>query len=194
MQKENTVVDLLGISVNKMMRGVQKNCSIYNISVNPDQGALKKCIDESIEISTEDIPESEAAQRGIIRKKNGTGCYVSIKNVHFFPYLFLEGVIRLIVSDFPPIEIMFFLLEIIKQLGLEISKKELLFYSILYTETKKIVITDENILDRIRFYMDSYGYDELEYDEIYDIINHLLDIEMLSLINGNYIANERFYF
>ncbi len=78
MQKVNTAVDLLGISVSKMMRGVQKNCSIYNISVSPDQEALKKCINESIEISTEEIQENETAQRGIIRKKNGAGCYVSI--------------------------------------------------------------------------------------------------------------------
>lgn len=84
-----------------------KNCSIYNISVSPDQEALKKCINESIEISTEEIPENETAQRGIIRKKNGAGCYVSIKNVKFFPYLFLEVIIRLIVKDFPPIEIFF---------------------------------------------------------------------------------------
>lgn len=194
MQNTNTTVDLLGISVNKMIQSVQKNCSIYNISVNPDREALKKCLNKSIEISIDEIPESEAAKRGIIRKKNGTGCLVSYKNVHFFPYLFLESTIRLIAGEFPPIEILFFLLEIIKQLGVEISKKELLLYSILYAEAKKIVITDENILDRIRFYMELYGYDELGRDEIYDIINHLLDIEMLSQIDGNYITNEKFYF
>lgn len=48
-----------------------KNCSIYNISVSPDQEALKKCINESIEISTKKSQKTKLLKEELSERKMG---------------------------------------------------------------------------------------------------------------------------
>ncbi|MDE7341444.1 MAG: hypothetical protein K2N80_12955 [Lachnospiraceae bacterium] len=186
-------VELLNISINNMIRDVQKRCAPYNIHVDAKKEEIRRFINKAVEVDVEAAKENERCQRTVIRRKNGAGVYISVKNIRIFPTFFLDGLLDIVANEFRPIIIMSFLLSLLKQLTIDINKKELLFYSIIYAETKRKVLTDENLLEIIKLHMTLYGYDEPQRDEVYEIIGHLLDIEMLSVTNGRYFANERFY-
>lgn len=193
MESANNVVNLLDINVFDMIRDIKKRCLTYGISLNVNKNDVVDLINNSVEVGIEEIEEHAKCQRAIIKKRDGSGVYVSVRN--FSVLFFLEGITDMISSDFLPITAAIFLVQVLKQLGKKIGRREMLVYSIIYAETRKSVLTDENLVEKINYYMKLYGYDELKREGIYEIVNQLLAEKIIFLIDdGRYMVAEKIIF
>ncbi|MBP3489070.1 MAG: hypothetical protein J6K53_11805 [Roseburia sp.] len=119
---------------------------------------------------------------------------IAAKNIRFYPVTFIEGLYGVMGNNLKPISIMLFLLNLLKQMSVDLDKKQVLLYAIFVAETKKVRLTDENLMQCVNLYMKQYGYSEWEDEELYEAISRLLELEIIGVTNGIYEVNDRFYF
>ena len=82
-------IDLLDINLIQMKKKIEKESRFEDTLFDYSIDDMKALLNEAIEIEAEET--EDAKTRGIVKKKNGTGKYISIKNVHISMKIILEG-------------------------------------------------------------------------------------------------------
>lgn len=184
-------IDLLNFDLVQMKKDVVKECQFEDILFDCSINDMKKFLNYAIEIEVKECSDQDHRERGVIRKKNGAGKYISIKNIHVSVEVILEALA--VMNDMKPITIVIFLYNLFKQLCVDIDKLQMAVYMILYEESRYINITDENILLIIQNKIVEYGYGKVDKDEIMDTINELYNKKLICIEEGTYKAKEKVY-
>lgn len=207
--------EILDISVEQLIKETRKSCRIYGGVITGNRTAIQKCINDAVVIAPEvsrdtksirntkiardtkiakNIQTVRIVKRAVMIKHDGTGRHIAAKNIRFYPVTFIEGLYGVMGNNLKPISIMLFLLNLLKQMSVDLDKKQVLLYAIFVAETKKVRMTDENLMQCVNSYMKQYGYSEWEEEELYEVVSRLLELEIIGVTNGVYEVNDRFYF
>ena len=183
-------IDLLDINLIQMKKKIEKESRFEDTLFDYSIDDMKALLNEAIEIEAEET--EDAKTRGIVKKKNGTGKYISIKNVHISMKIILEGLA--LKKDMTPISIVIFLYNLFEQLRLNISRWQMSVYMSLYEVRRTINITDENLVDVIISNIGKYGYEKLSTGKIMNTVNELYNMGLLDIDNGSYKVEEKVYY
>lgn len=184
-------IDLLDIDLVQMKKDIVKECRINDALIDYDIDDMKALLNEAIEIETQEIENKGHRERGLVKKKNGAGMFVSIKNVHISLEIILEAFA--LKGNIKPLAVTVFLYHLFSQLCVEITRWQMSVYIILHEEGRKVVITDDNIMEIVQHKIKEYGYDKVDCQEIMDTLNELYDIGMITIEDGFYKAEEKIY-
>lgn len=201
--------EILDISVDQLIKETQKSCRIYGEVITQNRMEIQKCINDAVVITPEvsedaksirntkiakNIQTVRIVKRAVMIKHDGTGRHIAAKNIRFYPVTFIEGLYGVMGNNLKPISVMLFLLNLLKQMSVDLDKKQVLLYAIFAAETKKVRMTDENLMQCVNSHRKQYGYSEWEEEELYEAVSRLLELEIIGVTNGVYEVNDRFYF
>lgn len=184
-------IDLLDIDLVQMKKDVVKECQFEDILFDCSINNIKEFLNEAIEIEVEEIPNLSCRERGFIKKKNDAGIYISIKNMHISVEIILDALS--VGKDMNPLAITIFLYNLFKQLRVDIDKWQMTVYLIMHEESRRVNITDENILSVIQSKITAYGYEKAESDKIMDTVSELYNKKIIDIEGGIYKAKEKVY-
>lgn len=185
---------LLGIDIRKIMDNMHEQERIYNFKITYAEEDILTTIDKSLYVEVEEISEREKRKRSVFQKKDGTGVYISIKNVRFHPSEFMLGMVDLIDGEFAVLTIATLIVSVLKQIGISINKKQMIICSAIFYEGKQQALTDANVLETVNQYMKLYSYNEMEADELNEMLEKLIKLGIIQKKDDSYITNQKFYF
>lgn len=182
-------IDLLDIDLTEMKKNIIKECLDEGVLPELDDDDIESLLNDAIEIELEERKNRSYRDRRFIQKKNGVGVYVSIKNIH----ISLEVIVNflILIKNFEPLAVVIFLCNLFKQLLVDINRWQMSIYTILYDEGKKYAITDDNIIEVVKNKIKEYGYEKENSQRIMDTINELYNLEMITIDDGFYKAEEK---
>lgn len=183
-------IDLLGINLVQMKKNVVNECQFEDVIIDYSINDIKKVLNEAIDIEVEEDTKS-LRERGFVICKNDEGTHISIRNVHISIKIILETLAAL--QKMTPIAISIFLCNLLQQLRVELDRRQMAVYMILYRESKSVEITDENLLNIIQNEIVGYGYEKMGNNEILDIVNFLYNKRLVEIDDGIYKAAEKIY-
>lgn len=184
-------IDLLDIDLVQMKRNVQKDCQFEDIVFDCSIDDMKEIMNKAVEIEVEEYADRNHRERGLVRKRNDEGTYISIKNIHISMGSILEALNAL--NDLQPLTIAIFLYNLFQQMRVEINRLQMAVYMILYEEGRRVNITDENILYIIQNQILEYHYENVDRDKIMDTVSELYNKKLIDIENGVYRAVEKVY-
>lgn len=186
--------ELLCIDMKNVMKNMREQERIYDFKTTYAEEDLLTAIDKSLHVEVEEISDREKRNRAVFQKKDGTGIYISIKNVQFNPIEFMLGIIDLVDGEFAVLTIATLIINILKQIGISINKKQMIICSVIFYEGKQQALSDENVMEIVNKYMKLYSYNEMEAYELNEILEKLLKLGIIQKKNDSYTTNQKFYF
>lgn len=184
-------IDLLDIDLMQMKKDIVRECQLDDVLFDCNIDDMKVLLNEAIEIETQEEENKGHRERGIVKKRNGAGMFVSIKNVHISLKIILEAFA--LKGDVKPLAVAVFLYNLFSQLCVEINRWQMSVYIILYEEGRKVAITDDNLMEIVQHRIKEYGYEKKDSQEIMDTVNELYNIGMIIIEDGFYKAGEKIY-
>lgn len=189
--------ELLNFNIENYLYEVKRELKACGTEISIGGKQMKKIFNQSVEMEIEKQRDDGIYTKGIWKKKDGTGKYITYKNLRFLWLDFIQMIIG-ITENGEKIHRIFivstFLLHMIKQLGIKLGEKQVAICSMLYIEMKSKAITDENIKAVLAHGLEENGYGQMSREDIYNELNELIKLGIISMKNGKYIITQKIYF
>lgn len=176
---------------------VQEKLNIYDIPVRLDSKQIEKLFNDVVEVELEETEKETDATRGKVSvRRNGKGKYYSIKNIHLDLIGLIEFGFNLMAADKRIMLIVaaIFLKKILGQLGVDMEEEQVAACVALYKAAKRVVVTDDNIMEHIARELKESGYCELSRKEIDKALSELIQMGIVTVEEGRYEVTEEIYF
>lgn len=193
--KRKDTLDLIDFNTEEFLYEVQEKLDIWDIYILDNTEQMKEIINNSIEVDWEELESQKDQTRGIYVKKDGSGKFISIKNIRFCLFDFLAGIFNLITqNEYWVVAGVFFLCDIIRQMGVNLEESQAAICVALYIKTKQCVVTDENLIKAITDGLSRSNYCELYEDDIYKDLKELMKLGIIKIEEEKYILTQKVYF
>lgn len=181
--------ELLEFKAKKYINDVQEEMDIYNISLQISSSQIIKVFNQVIEVEKEEVTEETEVFRGSVHiKKDGSGKYYSVNNIHFYLTDFLEFGFDLLQKETNGklIACAFFLIKLIEHLGYSLEEEQTIVCIVLYRVAKRYMVTDDNVIRYITEEMIQSDYIGLDERKIWNILSELIEMGIISVEDGRY--------
>lgn len=184
--------DFLELNANKLLYEVKEDLSIYDLPLQINKAQLEELFRKTLIPEVEETEAPEITRGWVKVKKDGTGKYVAMKNLHFYLLDFLEGVLGLVQTT-PEYRIILgtmFLIRMWQRMGIDLGEEQTAAYVILSQQTKRYVVTDENVFECMLHGLSESGYSGLSMEKAEKILSELMDMGLVFIEDGRFEAAE----
>lgn len=184
--------DFLELNANKLLYEVKVDLSIYDLPLQINTVQLEELFHKTLIPEVEETEAPEVTRGWVKIKKDGTGKYVAMKNLHFYLLDFLEGVFSLVqtVPEYRLIVGTIFLIRMWQRMGINLVEEQTAAYVVLSQQIKRHTVTDENVLECMMRGLSESGYCGVSAEKTERLLSELIEMGLVFIDGGRYEATE----
>ncbi len=196
-EKRTDTAEWLEFNEKRCQYEIERELAFYDIQLPDCSSEIKDIFNDTVELELAECESGEEKTKGVRVRRDGTGRFTSIKNIRFCLWESIERIFNLVCQIDNGVLLYLtaahFLYMFIKEIGIELDKKQVAVIVALYQETRQCEVTDENLEKVISRWLAQEGYRQMGIEEIQVEIIQLTKWGIIEIADGRYLIAEKIY-